>query len=196
MWKNDRLNLYVGASGSIAQQVSYNLEAAFVSFENEFFFVNQGDLTTGPLNKFGAAYDDGSVFTVKAEITYALDTRFKIWVGGQLDSYTLDSLKEAYHKPLSLVKIGASSTIKSKITIWAELFAYGQRFAVEKITMQTPKEITLDSFMDLNAGVTYAINDKISAFVKGTNLLNTPYQRFYNYPVQGLQVMGGIGFKF
>lgn len=196
MWKNERLHLYVGAGGNIAQQVEYNLEVAFISFEDDYFFINEGDLVSGPLNKFSAAYDDGSVFSAGAEIAYTLDTRFKIWLGGKYDTYTLDSLPEAYHKPLSQVKLGASATIAKKVSIWTELYAYGQRFAVEKKPLQAEKEINLDSFMDLNLGVNYAINNKLSVFITGSNLLNSSYQRFYNYPVQGLQVMAGITFKF
>ncbi len=196
MWKNEKLYLFVGAGGSISQQVNYNLEAAFISFENDYFFINQGDLPTGPLNKFKAVYDDGSVFTAKGEFSYTLDQRLKIWVGGQYDTYTLDSLDEAYHRPLSQLKFGASSTIKKKVNVWAELYVYGQRFALEKITMQPAKQITMDGFLDLNVGVNYDINDKFSVWVKASNLLNSPYERFYNYPVQGLEVMAGISYKF
>jgi hypothetical protein len=32
--------------------------------------------------------------------------------------------------------------------------------------------------------------------VKGSNLLNNQYQLYLNYPVRGLQVMGGITWVF
>jgi len=40
------------------------------------------------------------------------------------------------------------------------------------------------------------VNDNLSAFVNGTNLLNNNYEQFYSYPVQGFQVMGGISYRF
>ena len=49
---------------------------------------------------------------------------------------------------------------------------------------------------DANLGVEYRYNKRISAFVNVNNLAAQRYKRWYNYPVQGLQVMGGVTFRF
>jgi len=54
----------------------------------------------------------------------------------------------------------------------------------------------LDGFIDLNAGVDYTLTKQFTAFLSLTNILNKDYQRYYNYPVNGIQVMGGIMYKF
>ncbi len=73
---------------------------------------------------------------------------------------------------------------------------YGKRYAVDNETLIVPTEITLDGFFDLNFGVSYFISDNFSIWLSGTNLLNSNYERFYNYPVQGFEIMGGIGLRF
>ena len=55
---------------------------------------------------------------------------------------------------------------------------------------------TLDAFVDINLNGGYHFNDKFSAFLKMNNILNTDYQRFANFNVQGFQVLGGITYKF
>jgi hypothetical protein len=56
--------------------------------------------------------------------------------------------------------------------------------------------VTNKTYLDLNAGISYAFSNRLSAFAKGHNLLTTHYKRFYNYPVQGIQILGGITYKF
>ena len=163
------------------------------------FFVNSADSQIWPVlqptNKFTAAYDDGNVLTVSGELTYNIGSDLKLWLNGEYNIYSLDSLPQPYHKPISKFGIGGSYLIKKKVNIWTEVFSYGKRYAVD-LRPPTPEEITLDGFFDFNLGVEYFINENFSVFLTGTNLLNNNYQRFYNYPVQGLQVMIGVSFRF
>ena len=55
---------------------------------------------------------------------------------------------------------------------------------------------TLNSFVDLNLDGGYHFNDKFSTFLRVNNIMNTKYQRFANFDTQGLQVLGGITYKF
>jgi len=54
----------------------------------------------------------------------------------------------------------------------------------------------LDSYFDLNAHVGYKYNAKLTAFLKGNNLANQQYNRWANFPVQGIQVLLGANYKF
>jgi outer membrane receptor protein involved in Fe transport len=54
----------------------------------------------------------------------------------------------------------------------------------------------LSSFIDVNLNGGYHFNDKFSAFLRLNNILNTDYQRFANFNVQGFQFLGGITYKF
>jgi len=49
---------------------------------------------------------------------------------------------------------------------------------------------------DLNLGAEYRYNRKVSAFLQINNFAAQRYKRWYNYPVQGFQVLGGVTFKF
>lgn len=198
-WQNNKYKIYAGLRGNIARQLGYNFEVSWLNFENMPFFINIQDnpvwLITSPLNKFTAVFDDGNLLTVGGELNYALGNELNIWLGGSYNIYTLDSLSEPYHKPLSNVNLGASYLIKEKVKVWAEFIGSGKRYAVDIYT-STPTEIDLAGYFDINLGVDVYITEQFSVFAKGTNLLNKNYERFYNYPVQGLQVFGGIGYRF
>ena len=198
-WQNNKLKAYAGLRGNIARQLGYNFEVSWLNFENMPFFINIQDNpiwgASTPLNKFTAAFDDGNLLKVGGELNYALGSELNIWLGGSYNIYTLDSLSEPYHKPLSNFNLGASYLIKKKVKVWAEFIGSGKRYAVDIYT-PTPTQIDLDGYFDINLGVDVYITEQFSVFVKGTNLLNKNYERFYNYPVQGLQVFGGIGYRF
>jgi len=58
------------------------------------------------------------------------------------------------------------------------------------------QKVTLDSYFDLNAHVGYKYNKRLTFFAKGNNLANQKYNRWANFPVQGVQVLAGASYKF
>ena len=68
---------------------------------------------------------------------------------------------------------------------------YATTFPVE-----TFGTVTLDSYFDANAHLGYKINDQLSAFAKVNNIANQDYERFLNFPVQGIQFLAGATYQF
>lgn len=192
---------YAGIRGNIAQKLNFNAQVSWEKFNNMFFFVNFPDdtainyLVATPFNKFEAVYDKGSIFGISGEITYSASEKVNVMFGAKYNAYSLDSLNSAYHKPTSHVKLGLSFLATKKLRVWADMYYYGKRSALD-LSVLPNAEIDLDGFIDLNAGVDYRLTDQFSVFLSLTNLLNNKYQRYYNYPVHGIQVMGGITYKF
>jgi len=197
MWKDEKLKVYGGIRGNFATKVNFNVEVDWSLFENDYFFYNISEYPgilgiDYPENKFSAAYDKGSVFQISGEVAYVFTPEFKTWIGGYYHAYILDSLDKPYQKPLSMLQFGASYIIKQKVTLNAEIYTMGKRYAIDA----NRNTVDMAGFFDLNLGAEYKINEEFSVFLNATNLLNSHYERFYNYPVQGLQIMGGIGWRF
>ncbi len=55
---------------------------------------------------------------------------------------------------------------------------------------------TLSGAADLSAGLEFAINKKFSAWLDVNNIFNNKYERWNNYEVYGLNVLGGVIVKF
>lgn len=189
---------YGGIRGNFAQKVNYSARLSWQKFNNLFFFVNTQDIAGPPFpyNKFTAVYDDGSIFGIAGEITYAANEKVNIIAGAKFNAYTLDSISDAYHKPSSEIKLGVSFLTFRKLSIWSEVYYYGKRVALDPTKVASGTTIDLDGFIDLNVGLQYSLTNSFSVFLTGNNLLNTDYQRYLNYPVHGIQIMGGIVYNF
>ena len=62
--------------------------------------------------------------------------------------------------------------------------------------VDTKTTVELDPAVDLNVKASYFLSKQFSIFLKGNNLLSNEYQLYLNYPVRGVQVMGGITWVF
>lgn len=194
------MRIFGGFRGNINHQVNYSIQGTWKKFNNLYFFVNQAGPSpvfaqAFPQNQFTTLFDKGSRTGVDAEVTYTIQKNVKAWVGGNLYAYSLDSLAQPYHKPLSKFELGLSLLVKEKLTIETELFGSGKRYTQDNSGLLST-DVELDPYIDLNLSLNYQLNDQFAIWLSGTNLLNNQYQRFYQYPVQGWQVMGGITYKF
>jgi len=54
----------------------------------------------------------------------------------------------------------------------------------------------LGAIVDINFGLEYRYNTRVSAFLQINNLASQQYYRWYNYPVQPIQVMAGVTARF
>ena len=59
-----------------------------------------------------------------------------------------------------------------------------------------PNITLLNPFFLLNIHINQDISKNFSMFISGRNLLNTPYESFYGYPLPGINLTFGMKFKF
>jgi outer membrane receptor protein involved in Fe transport len=94
--------------------------------------------------------------------------------------------------------------INEKWYAGAKLFFVGERQDIDSIQNESMfssfnsgiKTVVLDSYFDLNAHVGYKFSKRLNFFLKGNNLANQQYNRWANFPVQSLQILGGASYKF
>lgn len=55
---------------------------------------------------------------------------------------------------------------------------------------------SLKPLIDMNLRTEYRYNPRVSVFLEFNNLVTVRYNRYYNYPVQGFQLMGGFSCRF
>ena len=63
-------------------------------------------------------------------------------------------------------------------------------------TTQLSQVVTLNPYFDANVDLGYKVNDRLSIFGKGSNLFGNHYQKWQNFPVQGIQGLLGATYKF
>ena len=195
---------YLGAKGKLSNAVSYNVKGTYQSqFDRALFKRNydaavlDGEPYTNG-NSFDVVYDDLKTASFYAELNVDVNRDFRLGINGEFFSYNTDDEVEAWNLPTMQASLNADYQITEKWYTGANLFYVGERKDENRSLSLTFAEpvVTLDSYFDANAHLGYRFNDQLSAFVKGSNLLNNNYQKWMDYNVQGIQVLAGVTYKF
>ena len=56
--------------------------------------------------------------------------------------------------------------------------------------------VKIKGFVDLGVGADFKINDKFGIFAKANNLLNTNYNKYLYYKVNGVNIFAGLSYSF
>lgn len=203
---DQKYDIYVGLKGKLANSVSYNIRGSYLNEDNRALFKSNGYEELVGFegyqygNSFNVVYDKLKTVSFFGELKADFSKNVAFGINGTFSSYSTDVENEAWNLPA--LKLGASLdvNITQKWYAGTNVFFVGERkdFAhFASLTQPTfDTEVTLDSFFDLNAHIGYKHSERLTFFLKGNNLANQDYHRWLNYPVQGIQVLGGANYKF
>lgn len=208
---DNKYDIYVGLKGRLANSVSFNVRGSYNNEDNKAMFINNRFIhlstnTNGYAygNSFGVTYDNVKTLSIFGEIKADFSKSVSLGLNGQYNNYSTEFEAEAWNLPQ--LKIGANLDIdfNEKWYAGANVFFVGERKdLVSDNTIITvfptnlnEQIITLDSYFDLNAHIGYKFNERLTFYLKGNNLANQQYNRWANFPVQGVQGMFGANYKF
>ncbi len=196
---------YFGAKGKLTNSIGYNLKGGYASEINRALYLANLSNTSSTEdyaygNSFGVVYDDINTLSFSGEINVDVNRDFKLGLNGSFFSYNSEFEAEAWNLPEMKASLLMDYQITEKWFAGANLFYTGERKdreeTINMIGGLESRTITLDGFTDLNVNLGYRFNDQLSIFAKGNNLLGDNYERWSNFPVQGIQVMAGATYKF
>lgn len=206
-----KYDIYAGLKGKITSAVAFNVKASIMNQDSKALFIsNPFDFALASTqgfangNSFSVVYDNVQTVSFFTELKADFTKNISFGLNGTFNSYSVDKQAEAWNLPA--IKIGSDLgiTISEKWFAGATLFFVGERkdlVAVQNDSAVYPAiydltPITLTSYFDVNAKVTYKYNNRLTGFLKGNNLGSQNYTRWSNYPVQGIQVLLGANYKF
>lgn len=201
---DESYNAYVGLKGKVSSNMGYNISGRYVADRNKALFRNNDITATSQNysygNSFGIVYDDVDAFSIAGEIDIDVNRNFKLGIKAEYFTYSTGAQEEAWNLPDVKGNLFLDYQIDEHWFAGANLFYVGQRkdqfYLNDPMVATTPFTVTLDSYFDANAHVGYHINDQWSVFAKGNNLGDQGYQRWQNFPVQSIQVLAGVTYKF
>jgi len=201
---DQQYSAYAGLKGKLSNNMSYNFKGKYLADRNKALFINNDispgseDYTYG--NSFGIVYDNIDTFSIAGEINVDVSRNFKLALKAEYFSYNVKGDNEAWNLPDVKGSLFMDYQIDKHWFTGANLFYVGERkdqfFYNDVMFPSTPSTITLDSYFDANAHLGYHINDQISVFAKANNIANKEYERWENFPTQGIQFLAGATFKF
>jgi outer membrane cobalamin receptor len=151
-------------------------------------------------NSFNVVYDDVNTLAFFAELKVEVSNTFTLGINGTYNSYSTDFQNEAWNLPDLKASVFSDFNITEKLYGGASLFYVGERkdlvYNNDPFGNSINQEVTLDGYVDANLHFGYRFTDRLSAFVKGSNLFGDNYEKWLNYPVQGIQGLAGVTYKF
>ena len=207
---DSQYNAYVGFKGQLLPNLSYNVKGSYSAENNKPLYVlnPRNDFRSDDKgyyygNSFDLFYDDIKTLGIFGELNVDVNRNFTLGVNAEVYDYNTETGNPAWNLPNLKASLFMDYQIGEKWYAGANLFYVGERddFSSNVIQNALPSDfpatqITLDGFFDANAHIGYRYTDQWSFFIKGANLSNNDYQRWANFQVQGIQVLGGATYKF
>lgn len=199
--EHNAITLFGGIKGTLTKQIGFNASFSFGNYKNKALFITD-TLSTSGGNQFKPIYDTINITTLEGSIYYQLSEKIKVDAIGRFNSYSARNNSFAWNLPMLEVILRGSYNLYDKFLINLDMTYEGGR---KGLVYANGKDVSLEDgqyakklgfIADVNLGVEYRYNKRISAFVQFNNLAAQRYQRWYNYPVQSFQALGGFTFRF
>ena len=187
-----------GIEGQFNEVFHYRAGIDVARFNQMHFFVNSSTDTA----RFEIVYDEKTtVFNINAELGFKFSDTYSL--GSRLDlyQYDLSTQLEAWHRPVWELRVNNQFAPFEKLLVQANVNFMGGlkargRVSIADVFPPDIEVVNLKSIADLQLKADYKITERISVFAEGNNILNGKNTRWLNYPVRGIQLIGGASFKF
>ncbi|MGC1516251.1 MAG: TonB-dependent receptor [Maribacter sp.] len=207
---DSQYNAYIGFKGQLLPNLSYNLKGSYAAENRKpLFILNPQNLFRDDEkgyyygNSFDVFYDDIKTLGIFGELNVDVNRNFSLGVNAEVYDYSTETGNPAWNLPNVTASLFMDYQIGKKWYAGANIFYVGERDDFSSVVVENVQPgglpavaIALDGFLDANAHFGYRYTDQLSFFIKGANLTNNQYQRWANFQVQGIQVLGGATYKF
>lgn len=192
-FSNTKKLFQTGIKTSVIPRLDLHLGFTYQETDNGSFVITETNTLFN--NYLDLVFDNYQRLGFAVEASYHYNNQWQSRLRMNFDRYETETLLKAWHKPEFEAKWSVNYRLNAQWSFETEVIALGERFAAGKVETLF-KPIRLKPLVDLNIEATYRFTEQFSIFVQGNNMLNNRYERFYNYPVQGLQLLGGIKVLF
>lgn len=186
----NRFEIYGGIRGKASANFGFTARLFYNSYNDMPVFIADSSV----LRRFKPLYIDAKVIRFNVELAYQYSEKVRINLTGNFYNYNVaDSAQKAWQMPTAEVKLNTTYNIGNKLLLTADVFLMNQRPTTTEFA-KTPAT-NLKAFTDFNIGLEYRYRKTLSLFARLNNVSSVRYQRWYNYPVLGLNAIGGITFS-
>jgi hypothetical protein len=195
-----RYNFFGGMKGSLSSNITFNTYASYKEVRNMAFFIN--DLERLFPDRFVVVYDDVKMLNLRGELAYQKSEKLKMLVKADWYRFEMTNELKPWHRPDFELTYTAFYNLRDKITIRGDIFYMNARYSalpydVEGIVGGADIfPVKMKGFADVNLGVEYRTSKNLSFFVNFNNIGAVRYNRWYNYPTQRFNLLGGLTYSF
>jgi len=169
-------------------RVSYGKAADLALFQTQYDSIGRPGIT-----RFGVVYDTAQVLGISGTIKLQPMKSLVISGTGSYRTFDLANENEAWGLPNLEFNANAVYTLlDGKASLKAELYA------ADDIAFRNSENLPnfTGALYDLSFGGTYRVTKNIGVFLDINNVLNNTRERWLDYPMFGINVLGGITARF
>jgi hypothetical protein len=185
------IEYYGGIKGTLGKHFNFNAKAGYISYTNLPFLIND----TATDGKAFVISNESRVsnLRVHGDVSYVNKEKFTVSAGITYNGYV--NMKNNA-KAWNTLPLEFTSSLRwwafKQVLLKADFYAYSGGFYLDKLNAAKANK----PGSDLSAGIEFKINKTFSAWFDVNNILNNKYERWHNYPVYGLNLMGGVRVNF
>ena len=182
--------LYVGLTGGAGNFLTFSGKASWLNYSGLPSFLNDNALTDN--KQFQVVYDNTNAISLQLAARYKVADIWSAGATGSFFQYMNGSQQHVWNEPEMKIKGDFSVLLFSKLSLSAYMELLGGIY-VQNIGGNTK---TLTPGVDAGFSAEYQLIKRLSVFAQVNNLFNDKYQSWYGYEAYGLNIYGGIRFKF
>lgn len=185
--------VYAGFESAFGSHLSLNATLSWRQWYNLPLFVNDYQLHADG-KYYTIVYDDKAQgLALNANAQYRIGDKINVGAeGAWTNFYKLSDNDKAWMEPMLRFtgtfgwQVFRPLHFNARADFWDGMYARLQNGASDK----------MPALFDLSAGAEYNILPRVSLFVQLNNILGKRYERWYQYPVYGFNIIGGLRIKF
>jgi len=185
------IEYYGGIKATLGRHFNFSAKAGLISYTDMPLFIND---TATDSKAFKVVYEPKAQnFRVHGDLSYINQDRFTLTTGLTFNGYTGFNTN---NKAWNTVPLELTSSLRwwafKQVLLKGDFYMFGGGNYIAKGN-QTK---SFNGGTDLSAGMEFKVNKTFSAWLDVNNILNNKYQRWHNYEVYGLNVLGGVRISF
>ncbi len=195
---NNLFSFHGGIKGVLSKEITFNLKADYSRHIGFGLFVPDSIKA----NTFHVTYDTLSVMNIEGSMTYTQSNKLFLEGIARFNSYQTTNNAYAWNLPQLEILMRGKYNLYNKLYAQMDVdLQFGRKTLVlDSINSDGQEDgqyyASLKPLIDMNLRTEYRYNPRVSVFLEFNNLVTVRYNRYYNYPVQGFQLMGGFSCRF
>ena len=185
------IEYYGGIKGTLGKHFNFNAKASYITYTNLPFLIND----TATDGKAFVISNETKVKDLKihGDVSYVSKEKFTVSAGITYNGYVgMKSNAKAWNTlPLEFTSSLRWWAFK-QVLLKADFYTYSGSYYLTKGNVAK----AFKPGSDLSAGIEFKINKTFTAWFDVNNILNDKYERWHNYPMYGLNLMGGVRVNF
>ncbi len=189
--KSDQV--YAGLETHVGQHFSFGGTLSWRQWNDMALFVNDYNTSTDG-KQFSVVYDEQvQALGLDAFARYQVGDIFGLHAHGVWNNFIRKTtFDQVWHEPMVRLNLGLNTQPLKGLDLSVEADIMDGMYA---LTADGSAE-KIPTIFDMSAQAAYQIHSRFSVFTQLNNLFSQQYQRWYQYPVYGFNIIGGIRFKF